>query len=121
MNVNSLMWAVFKPALKRKFGFKEINKVQFVANSIENTLDLIGWGYTKDDVNEKRIELNKLVLSKHSEYLDMFLMKAKNHIEYKSISVVYFKVDFQNKTAETDIFYINLNDIKTSIKLKLKL
>ena len=123
MNVQSILWAVFKPALRRKFNFKEILKCNFVANTIEDSLELSATGFIKNDLELKKYSLPTLKLSEHNEYLNMFTSKidSSGAVKYKKINVMYFNVDFENKIAETTLFYINMNDVKDSIKIKLKL
>ena len=50
MNTTSLIIAVFKPSLRKKFEFNKIHSVTFKANTITDTLDLSGIGTTTEKI-----------------------------------------------------------------------
>ena len=112
MNANSLIIAVFKPTLRKKFEFKNLHSVTFKANKVTDTLDLSGIGTTKEDfhVHEKAFETLKL--SENSEFVTLFLNQIKDKANFKEVKAADITLDFIKNNAATTIYYLNENDIK---------
>ena len=112
MNANSLIIAVFKPTLRKKFEFKELHSVTFKANKITDTLDLSGIGTTKENFNPHEKNFNTLKLSENSEFVTLFLNQIKEKAKFKEIKAAEIVLNFLNYKAETTIYYLNDNDVK---------
>lgn len=119
MNTNSLLIAVFKPTLKKKFNFKEIEKVIFKANKITDTLNLSAWGTSKENFNLHLVELNTLKLSENSEFTDLFLNKIKDKANFKEVKAAEIEINFKTKIVETVVYYVNFNDEKCKKTIQL--
>jgi len=121
MNSTTILIAVFKPALRKKFEFLEIHKAIFKANTITDTLNLEGLGIKKGEVLSSRVELTTLKLSETQEFISMFINNVKGKIEkLKEIKATNFEIDFINKKIESEIFYINTDEKKLKINLTLE-
>lgn len=112
MNTNSLIIAVFKPTLRKKFGFKEIHTVTFKANKITDTLDLSGIGTSKENFNAHEIYFPTLKLSENSEFVTLFLNQIKDKANFKEVKAAEITLNFITHNAATTIYYLNDNDIK---------
>lgn len=112
MNANSLIIAVFKPTLRKKFNFKELHSVTFKANKITDTLDLSGIGTTKEDFNPHEKTFNTLKLSENSEFVTLFLNQIKEKAKFKEIKAAEIVLNFVKNNAATTIYYLNDNDVK---------
>lgn len=119
MNSNTLLIAVFKPTLRKKFNFNEIHSVTFVANNIKDTLDMSGIGIFKNEFNPSNKQMNTLKLSENSEFTDLFLNKIKDKLNYKTINVAEIKIDFILKKCITTLYYLNQNDVKCKKAIEL--
>jgi nickel-dependent lactate racemase len=120
MNSNTLIWAMLKPALRRKFQFEEINKITFIANMNEDTLNLEAIGVTKGTIIECKRNSTEMKLSENQEYINMFMEQIKEQLKFNYLNAVYLKINFKEKSCESDIFYLNENNTKQSAKLILK-
>ena len=98
MNSTTIVLAVFKPALRKKFELAEIHKCIFKANTITDTLNLEGIGIKKGEVLSSRVELTTLKLSENSEFITMFVNNVKDKInnlkEIKDCNVFIVTVPF---------------------------
>ena len=121
MNGKVLIRVVLKPALQKKFQFKKINSCKFIVNKIEDTLELSAKGFIENDLNEIVRTSPPLKASDNNMYVSLFESEVKQQIKYKSISAIYFNIDFINNESISDVFYINENDLKQSVKIKMKL
>lgn len=119
MNSNTLLIAVFKPTLRKKFEFNDIHSVTFIANNIKDTLDMSGIGVLKNDFKPVNKQMNTLKLSENSEFTELFLNKIKDKLNYKVINVAEIKIDFVLKKVITTLFYLNLNDVKCKKAIEL--
>lgn len=120
MKASPLIWGILKPAIKRKFKLETITSLLFIANQVEDTLELEGEGYEKNNLNLIKRKTEILKLSDHGTYTALFMDKIKTQLDYKTISCVYFRVNFDTKECYADIFFIGHNDLKDSAKLKIK-
>ena len=127
MNQNSLIWAILKPALKRKFNLSELNKVFFEANQIEDTLNLSVEGFKKGVLDLHKESALPLKLSENKGYVDIFLKQVHNELErsknvivIKQVNVIYLTIDFNKSHVSSIVYYINGNDIKSAIEIDLK-
>lgn len=121
MNSTTIVIAVFKPALRKKFNFAEIHRAIFKANTTTDTLDLIGEGVKKNEVLPSRVEFETLKLSENSEFTTMFVNNVKGKIKnLKEIKATNFIVDFEKKKIDSEIFYINSSDQKLKVNLQLE-
>jgi hypothetical protein len=122
---SKIMWALAKPKLKRKLGFHKITRCTFIANIKENNVDIIGYGFLKDDVQPKKNECAPMKLTDFPQF-EIYSLKVKeefkaNGLAAKVINVMYIKVDFENETIESDVFYIREDTGKAdAAKLKIK-
>jgi len=112
MNANSLIIAVFKPTLRKKFNFKNIHSVTFKANKITDTLDLSGIGTTTKDFNPHEVAFKTLKLSENSEFVTLFLNQIKDKANFKEVKAADITINFDTHNAATTIYYINQNDVK---------
>jgi len=112
MNANSLIIAVFKPTLRKKFEFKNLHSVTFKANKVTDTLDLSGIGTTKENFNAHEKTFNTLKLSENSEFVTLFLNQIKDKANFKEVKAAEITLNFINNNAATTIYYLNDNDIK---------
>ena len=112
MNANSLIIAVFKPTLRKKFEFKNLHSVTFKANKVTDTLDLSGIGTTKENFNAHEKNFNTLKLSENSEFVTLFLNQIKDKANFKEVKAAEITLNFINNNAATTIYYLNENDIK---------
>jgi hypothetical protein len=119
MNSNTLLIAVFKPTLRKKFEFSEIHSVTFIANSIDDTLNMSGIGIKKNEFAVSNKSMNTLKLSENSEFTDLFLNKIKDKLNYKIINVAEIKIDFNLKKCITTLYYLNQNDVKCKKAIEL--
>jgi hypothetical protein len=121
MNRTTIVLAVFKPAIRKKFEFAEIHKCIFKANTITDTLNLEGVGIKKGEVLGSRVELTTLKLSENQEFITMFVNNVKDKINnLKEIKASNFEIDFESKKINSEIFYLNNEDRKLKINLELK-
>ena len=127
LNQNSLIWAMLKPAMKRKFNLSELNKVFFEANQLEDTLTLSIEGFKKGILEFYKETAIPLKLSENKGYVDIFLKqvenelkKSKNVIVIKKINMIYLTIDFLNSTCNSIVYYVNGNDVKSAIQIDLK-
>ena len=127
MNQNALIWAILKPAMKRKFNLSELNKVFFEANQLEDTLTLSIEGFKKGILEVYKETAIPLKLSENKGYVDIFLKqvenelkKSKNVIVIKKINMIYLTIDFLNSTCNSNVYYVNGNDVKSAIQVDLK-
>lgn len=125
MDANSLIWAVLLPALKKELNFSEILKVTFAADNLNDELTLSGTGFKKGETTESRATFKPMKLSENKGYVDIYLTQinteiVKAGIKLKKINCFYLRIDCKSKEVETDVFYIDENDRKDSIKIKLK-
>lgn len=112
MTTNSLIIAVFKPTLRKKFEFNVLHTVTFKANQITDTLDLSGTGTTKENFNVHEKNMNTLKLSENSEFVNLFLKQIKDKANFKEIKAAEIKLNFINNNAATTIYYLNEQDVK---------
>lgn len=120
MNANSLIIAVFKPTLRKKFEFKDLHSVTFKANKITDTLDLSGIGTTKENFNPHEKNFNTLKLSENSEFVTLFLNQIKEKAKFKEIKAAEIVLNFLNNKAETTIYYLNDLDVKCKKTIEIK-
>lgn len=115
----SIIMAVFKPALRKKFELKILHKVVFKANKTTDTLNLEGTGCKEKSSQVETINLNTLKLSENSEYIDVFMNKVKGKIKnLGEIKATNLTIDFENKFIESEIFYINTEGQKLKVNIK---
>ena len=112
MNANSLIIAVFKPTLRKKFEFKEIHSVTFKANKVTDTLDLSGIGTSKENFNAHEKNFNTLKLSENSEFVTLFLNQIKDKANFKEVKAAEITLNFITHNAATTIYYLNDNNSK---------
>ena len=112
MNSTSIILAVFKPTLRKKFNFNVLHSVTFKANKITDTLDLSGVGTTKENFNPHEISMNTLKLSENSEFVELFLKQIKDKANFKEVKAAEINLDFIKHIAATTIYYLNDNDVK---------
>ena len=120
MNTTSLIIAVFKPSLRKKFEFNKIHSVTFKANTITDTLDLSGIGTTTEKYEPHEKCMNTLKLSDNSEFVHLFLKQIKDKANFKEVKASAITLDFINNKAETTIYYLNENDIKFKKKIEIE-
>lgn len=120
MNANTLIWAVLKPALRKKFNLKDLHKVTFIANTIEDTLDLEAVGICSKELIEKKQNTQTLKLSDNKEYINLYLEQIKQQLKFNKLNACYLRIDFINKKVSSDVFYLNENNTKTSATINLK-
>jgi hypothetical protein len=125
ISASSIMWAFVKPKLKKKLGFEKITRCTFIANRIEDTIEIIGYGFIKNDVNPKKCTCPVQKLSDSQSSIDLYLEKIKaefkkNNLDAKELNVIYLNINFIDKKAEADVFYLRAdNGKKDSAKLTI--
>ena len=112
MNTNSLIWGILKPALKIKFEFKELHKVNFIANRLTNELNLTCVGIDKETDKIRVRSCETLPLDENKHYIDMFDAQIKDSIEFKEIHVSILDVNFLEKICKSEIYFISLEGKK---------
>ena len=126
MTANSLIWGMLKPSLKTKFNFSEIHKVNFVADRIDNELNLTGIGLSKVTNEIEVVKSQPLILSENKTYVELFDSQVKD--EFKKINkpcyliaLSILDVDFKNKKCFTEVKYFESknSDLQT-IKFNLE-
>lgn len=120
MNTTSLIVAVFKPSLRKKFEFNKIHSVTFKANTITDTLDLSGVGTTNELFEPHEKSMNTLKLSENSEFVNLFLKQIKDKANFKEVKAAEITLNFNDSKAETTIYYLNENDIKCKKKIEIE-
>lgn len=112
MNTNSIVIAVFKPALRKKLEFKELHSVTFKANKITDTLEMSGMGTTKENFNAHERNCQTLKLSENGEFVDLFLKQVKDKAEFKDLHAANIVIDFNSKKCISTLYYLNSNNVK---------
>ena len=115
MNQISLTMAIFRPALKKKFEFKTIERVTFTANKIHDKLDLAGYGTTDGKYFEER-KMKTLKLSENGEYSKMFLKSISHDLKESQIDVVILTINFLEKNISSEIYFRHIETNKKDSK-----
>jgi hypothetical protein len=119
MSPNQIIWAVLKPALKRKFKFKDLHKVNFVADRINDELNLTCTGLDKEDILRVQ-KCEPMILSENKHYIDMFDSQVKEQLNFKQIDISILDINFLESSCKSDIYYIDVNGEKKNQKIPLK-
>lgn len=121
MTDSALIWVILKPALRKKFRFSTIEKVQFIANKKQDKLELIGTGVLKDNSKFAVVKADHLKLSENEQYLASAEHEIKKDLKPTDvINIIFLTIDFISKTIKTEYGYTNEAGKKNIGELTIK-
>ena len=116
----NLIRLILKPALQKKFKFKELKTVDFLADYLKDTLNIEATGLNID-LETCKGETNKLKLSENKHYISMFEENLKGAgVRFKKIDFAKMEINFKTCDISTTVFYIDLNDLKQKTTVNTK-
>lgn len=115
----SITSIIIKKQFQSKFQFDKITKVVFIADKLKDQLILIGYGFTKESVNEIKREQPILKLSEHPNEEKMFMMYL-GKIEAKELHKTETTINFETEKMSSSIFFVNRDNEKKQKLIETK-